>query len=151
MFVLLLNHPFELAIPIALSTIVIQTMFDGSDGIDRRLDDHLGAWLSTIWQLGTLLGSAAIVAGVLLRPRATGVSAARLSRLRILERTGCLAVATVCAVYSVVVVAADQLDGLSAAVTMAAVSAGFALRSLALGQVDKAVLSGLRMLNNHTD
>ena len=151
--VTLLAHPFELMLSVMLAVTSIQMLLSDwtlSGSID---DDRVSGVLGGVWQVGTLFGATAVIAGLALRPWAEkhGNPQATLSRLRIIERVGCLSIATACGIYAVVLGFADWPDSAFVVAVMVAVSVGFVLRSLALGRVDQAVLSGLRTLNETTD
>lgn len=141
-----LTHPFELCVAFAMLMTGIRSLVD-SVNLSASVNTGVGHLLSTIWQIGIIAGSAAVLFSLFARPMLARKGEMAKSIGRTVERVGLLLIATSCLVYTIVLLSiGTRASGFAFAITMG-VGIACIFRSVALQRTDQAVIHQLRMLN----
>jgi hypothetical protein len=147
---LLLAHPFEFCISVALILLGAQSVSRAAE-ISAAMTNSVARTAVYFWQLGLIAGGLVIIFSLITSRRARLTSEASKARNRGWESFGLILTGTSCYVYSVVVAA---MSGWGAAYTVGmigAVGTACFLRTAALHQQDKSTLSHLRAVNGHDE
>lgn len=143
---ILLTHPFELCVAFAMLLTGVRSLL-ASVQLSGTVDQGAGQLLASIWQIGIIAGSLAILTSLVLRPMLTRKGERAKSIGRTVEASGLIAIATSCIVYVVVLLfAGSTTSGFAVAITIG-VGVACILRVIALRLTDQAVIHQLRMMN----
>ena len=143
------DHAFEIFLSLAMILATLRTFTAGwsmSQAVDR-----IAMFVSIVWQGGIVLASIFVLVGVIGQAAVPLVDFGKQARLRVLERTGCILMATACIVFCIVIAATNAENALFSIAFTLALTAGFIVRAIALRKDNEDVLAALRSVTKEDD